>query len=100
MHTFTAETAVAAIELEQLVASYWYDIDFNDARTVADFFTEDCSYVGGPQISYSGREGIRKFYDNVRATRDSSRVIRHTITNLRVSVHDKSRASVTYIIVS
>jgi ketosteroid isomerase-like protein len=100
MRTFTTETAAAAFELEQLVIDYWREVDMNDAANITDFYTEDSTYKGGIQLFFKGREGVRKFYDNVRATRDADRIVRHTITNMQVTVHDQKRGTVNYIIVT
>ena len=100
MRTFTPDEIAAGFELQQLVADYWHDADFNESLKIPDFYTEDCSYVGGPGISYNGREGVRRFYDDVRAKKDPTRVMRHTVTNLRVAVKDKNHGTVDYMIVT
>jgi hypothetical protein len=100
MRTFTPETAVAGFELEQFVEDYWREVDFNDARNIADYFTEDCLYDSGPGIRYQTREGMRKFYDHVRSIAQPDRYVRHTILSKHVDVKDKNAGTVNYCIVT
>ena len=100
MRAFTTETAAVGFELEQLVTGYWREVDANDAANITDYFTEDCKYRGGTQLNFTGKAGITKFYDNVRATRDPARIVRHTVMNVHVDVHDRNSGTVNYIIVT
>ncbi len=100
MRKFTAEQAVVGFELEQLVSGYWLEVDANDAANITDFFTEDCKYRGGTTLNFAGRAGVAKFYENVKATRDPARVVRHTVVNIHVDVHDNNNGTVNYMIVT
>jgi hypothetical protein len=93
------DTLHAVIELQQLVINYWHEVDFNDARNLTDLYTEDCTYFSGKDINYKGHEGIERFYANSRAIRgDGARSVRHSASNIKVTVHDRDRGSVWYLL--
>jgi ketosteroid isomerase-like protein len=97
MRKFDQETAVIAIELQQLLADFVHDLDFNSCRGIADFYAEDGSFAVG-DYTHKGRAAIRKFYEErnerIRATqKDGIRVSAHTFVNVRVVVEDKSNAT-------
>jgi hypothetical protein len=98
MRTFSKDAAAAAVELEQLAMDYWRDIDFNDARKLHDFYTEDCSFAAG-ENTYRGRDGIKAFYEIARAAKVGM-TTRHVMSNLHVVVHDNDRATLAFIIMS
>jgi ketosteroid isomerase-like protein len=98
MPRFTQETALIAIELQQIVSEFAHEIDFNNALNLADFYAEDGSFAVGDFV-YTGHEAIRKFYVDrlvrVRAQhKDGIRVSCHTFVNMRVAVQDKDNATV------
>jgi hypothetical protein len=97
MRKFDHETAIVAIELQQTLAEFAHDLDFNDCRGVADFYTEDGVFAVG-DFTHQGRAAIRKFYDdrNVRVAaqhKDGIRVSAHTFLNVRVDIEDKANAT-------
>ena len=104
MPRFNQETAVSAIELQQLIVEWGYELDMNGGLNIAALCTEDCNYlVGG--ISHRGHAAVKKFYtdrgERVRTQqKDGVRTQRHTITNLRVSFQDKDLATVNFILVN
>jgi ketosteroid isomerase-like protein len=98
MRTFSKDAAAAAVELEQLAMDYWRDIDFNDARNLHDFYTEDCTFAAG-ENTYRGRNGIKAFYEIARVAKVGM-TTRHSMTNLHVAVHDGNRATLEFIIMS
>ncbi len=104
MPKFDQEKAISAIELQQLIADWGYELDMNGGLNISGLCTEDCNYlVGG--VSYRGHAAVNKFYadrgERVRAQqKDGIRTQRHTITNLRVSFEDKNRATGNFILVN
>lgn len=98
MRTFSNDAAAAAVELEQLSIDYWRDIDFNDARKLHEFYTEDCSFAAG-ENTYRGRDGIKAFYDIARAAKVGM-TTRHSMSNLHVVVHDHTCATIEFLIMS
>jgi len=100
MRKFDQETAVIAIELQQIVAEFAHDLDFNDCRGIADFYAEDGTFAVG-DYTHKGRAAIRKFYadrnERVRAQhKDGIRVSAHTFVNMRVTAEDKNNATVSF----
>ena len=100
MRTLTPEQSLAFHELEMFVTDYWYEVDFNDAQNLTEFYTPDCTYYGGQEIKYNGRDGITKFYENSRSLKAGKRISRHMATGVRPVLHDKNRATVTYELVT
>jgi hypothetical protein len=104
MRTFTSETALAAVELEQLVADWCRDLDANGGLGAFRFFTEDCVVDCGA-IAYNGHAGMKKFYldraERVRTTeKDGARSARHSYASLRVMIAGVDRATVTFAIIN
>jgi hypothetical protein len=98
MPRFDQETALIAIELQQILAEFAHDLDFNNCLGVADFYADDGSFAVG-DFTYTGRDAIRKFYEerNVRVRaqhKDGVRVAAHTFLNVRVDVQGKNNATV------
>jgi hypothetical protein len=97
MRKFNPDTAVIAIELQQMAAEFAHEIDTNDARNITDFYVEDADFAVG-DFSRKGHEAIRKFYaDGRERTRtqckDGARVRCHTYVNFRVTVEDRDNAT-------
>ena len=104
MRKFDQETAVIALELQQILAEFTHDLDFNDCRGIADFYAEDGSFAVG-DFTHKGRPAIRKFYEdrNVRVQaqhKDGIRVGAHTFVNIRVAIQDKNNATAYFTNVS
>jgi hypothetical protein len=90
MTPFTLEQAAAAVELEQLVAHYWYELDINGGRNVADFLTDDVIYKIGTVVDRSGLADVQAFYAgrNERVAREQkggARTSRHTHSANRIT---------------
>lgn len=88
MRRFSAEQALAMIELEQVLIDYWHEIDTNAGRNAADFYTPDCTARIGP-MEIEGSDGVARYYTD-RAARaiDASgavRLGRHCFANLRIA---------------
>jgi ketosteroid isomerase-like protein len=96
MRIIDPATRQAAVELQQLVADYWRDVDADHSRTAPEYFTEDCIFEVTPTAIFHGREGVREFYDG-RARR-GDRTARHNVMNLRVRLEGPDSAVVNYTI--
>ena len=101
---FDEETTIAALELEQMLAAYNRETDFNEGRDGPDFFTADCSVNVGA-ITFRGHEGVRKYFadraENIRKTeKDGIRTTRHSYANLAITFENKNRATLQYLIVT
>ncbi|GFE79844.1 hypothetical protein GCM10011487_18440 [Steroidobacter agaridevorans] len=98
MPKFNAETALIAIELQQLVSEFAHEIDTNGGLNITQFYAEDGEFSVG-DYTHKGHAAIGKFYSD-RAQRipashkDGIRVSMHTFVNMRVHVADKSNATV------
>lgn len=98
MPKFNAQTAVIALELQQLVSEFAHEIDSNGGLNIAKFYAEDGEFAVG-DYSHKGHAAINKFYAD-RAQRipashkDGIRVSVHTFLNMRVHVADENNATV------
>jgi hypothetical protein len=98
MSKFNAETAVIAIELQQIVSEFAHEIDTNGGLNIAAFYAADGEFSVG-DYTHKGHAAINKFYAD-RAARipplhkDGIRVSVHTFVNMRVQVEDKNNATV------
>jgi hypothetical protein len=104
MRSFDSESARIALELQQLVAEWSFELDAKGGLELMELCTEDCNYVVG-RTSYRGRAAVRKFYadrgERVRAQqKDGVRTQRHTVSNLRISLRDGARAELHFTIVN
>src|SRR3546814_6297171 len=93
MPRFTSETALVAVELQQIVAEFANDLDFNDGLNIYDFYTADGEFAVG-DFAYKGHDAIRKFYTDRKERmlpqlKDGIRVAAHTFLNVRVAVAGK-----------
>jgi len=97
MPRFDPETAIIALELQQILSEFAHDLDFNSCRGIAEFYAEDGMFAVG-DFTHKGRAAIRKFYEdrNVRVAaqhKDGIRVSAHTFLNVRVAIADKNNAT-------
>ena len=104
MRKFDQESAVAALELQQLVAEWTHELDANGGVQVAALCTGDCNYVIGA-TTYRGHAAITQFYvdrgERVRTQqRDGVRTQRHTVSGLRISLTDPSHAELAFLVVN
>jgi hypothetical protein len=89
MPKFDQQTAVAAMEIQQLVSEWVAELDFNGGLTMPRLITEDCEYFVGGTL-YRGHAPVLKFYtdrgERVRTQqRDGVRTQRHTVSTFRIS---------------
>jgi ketosteroid isomerase-like protein len=101
MRKFDQQSAIIAIELQNLIAEFGHDLDTNNGLNATDFYTEDGVFAVG-DFSHRGHAAIRKFYSD-RAERirtvakDGIRVSSHTFNNARVTVTDQNNATIEFI---
>lgn len=100
MRKFDPETAAIALQLQQIVAEFAHDLDFNECRGIADFYAEDGVFAVG-DYTYRGRAAIAKFYsdrsERVRTQhKDGIRVSAHTFVNLHIDIADQNNATVCF----
>ena len=102
MAQFTAEQAADFAAIQQVINEWGDELDRNDGLTMleADVLTEDCRYFVGGEWR-EGRAAAAKFYAE-RKTRleaaGGAPVMRHLITNTRVSFPDPDRASAGFLL--
>lgn len=100
MAKFNQETAMIAVELQQLVSEFAYEVDTNGGLDITRFYAEDGAFAVGDFL-HKGHEAISKFYSE-RAKRipdshkDGIRVSTHMFLNMRVTVHDADTATVKF----
>jgi hypothetical protein len=102
MRRFNSETAVAAVELQQMVADYWREVDLNGAAHAADYFAEDGVANMGP-YSFTGRAGVANYYAERGAASRAQfaavggRRAYHTVLNLQIVFDGADRASLSFM---
>jgi ketosteroid isomerase-like protein len=96
MRKIDENTIRMSAELQQVIADYWDDVDFNRGLGAPEFYTEDCVFWVGSDRNFEGRAGIAEFYRyrTDRGTRTTS----HATANFRVIPDGNDRATVTYIV--
>lgn len=103
MSRFTAESALAALELEQMLISYWREVDGNRGLKAHEFFTESCTYLVGA-LNLEGHEGVRKYYrdrsETMRIQNTKPRTSRHTCVNLQLSFETPDIATLGFTLLS
>lgn len=81
---------VIRAELEQMLSDFWHEVDVNDGREAAGFYTEDGVFEAST-YTYTGRDIIEKFY---RYRQDRGpRVALHVVSNFRVDIEAADRAT-------
>lgn len=96
--------AIAALNLQQLIAEYCAEFDATAGLESAPFFTEDCVLEVG-SMAFTGHTAMRKFYEDlaeqVRQTcPDGARTTRHVFTNLRIAFESDDAATVDFTILN
>lgn len=99
MRRFNSETAIAVIELQQMLADFGHAMD-RRSPDVADYYCEDGAFLLGTVV-HRGREAIRAFYaahaERIRTTeRDGQRQALHAFVNVRVTIEDSSHATLDF----
>jgi hypothetical protein len=89
MLRLTNDRAIALLELQQLIAAYFADLDDTQGLNSAAFFTED-GIIDIGNMSLRGHTEMRQFYadliEQVRfSDRAGMRTTRHAFTNLLIS---------------
>jgi hypothetical protein len=98
MRRLSPEEVGATVELQQLIAHYWEELDGNLGRNVEAFWHEDGVFTAGSQVDCRGVAAIKKFYADrnervLSDEKDGVRTSRHTSTDMRVTFHGTERAT-------
>ena len=102
MAKFTADQVVAIAAIQQVIYEWSNELDINDGLRMieADVLTEDCRYnVAGAWRE--GRDEIARFYAERKPRLDAqggAPVMRHIISNIKVSFAQDDRAEVSYLL--
>lgn len=100
MRRFDTAQAAVVIELQQMLFDFGHEIDANLGRGITDYYAEDGVFALG-ETRYEGHEAIARFYaehgERIRNhQKDGVRQVLHAFVNVRVSVHDESRATLDF----
>ncbi len=99
---FTLEQAADVLAVQQVINDWAHDLDLHDGLHVADLLTEDCLYVVGG-ASRQGRDSVMAFYTErkarLEALPEGIPVMRHAVSNFRVSFRNADDASVTFTLI-
>jgi hypothetical protein len=99
---FTAEQAVAYVEIQQLINEWSYELDVHNGVNIGSLITEDCSYAvrGGVR---TGRAAVQQFYkerlETLGATPDGVPTHRHMLANLRVTFNAANEAAIGFSLI-
>lgn len=101
MPRLAPENAGAAMELQCMVAEFFYEIDVNGGAHVTEFYAPDAAFLLG-DFKYQGHAAIAKFYadraERIRVEqKDGIRAARHSFTNFRAAFQDKTHATINFI---
>jgi hypothetical protein len=85
------ETLVIERACERLINEFFEAIDLRNEAHLDTLFTEDATYARPitPDTIVSGRDAIRKSFE----ARPAGRVMRHTCSNVRITVESAERAT-------
>ncbi|WP_266033122.1 nuclear transport factor 2 family protein [Brucella intermedia] len=72
-----------AQHLNAMLIEYWHDVDTNEGRNAASYYTEDAVFEGS-RSTYRGRDQIAAFYQ-WRVDRGVRRAA-HTVSNFRIEI--------------
>ncbi len=102
MAKFTVEQAADVIAVQQLVNDWAHELDVNSGLQIADLVSSDVVYnVGGEPKQ--GRAAVETFYierlARLAATPEGVPVMRHIVSNLRVTFRDVDAVSITFSLV-
>lgn len=98
MRKLDPETALIAVELQQIVSEFAHELDANNGLNISDFYAADGEFSVG-DYTHKGHAAIKKFYADRLARippvhKDGIRVSVHTFVNMRVAVEDPNNATV------
>jgi hypothetical protein len=101
MTNLIVETALTAMQLQQLLMEFAHELDFNSGLKVGELYTEDGTFILRDSV-YRGRRAIIKFYKDYAARviaeeKDGVRTQRHSFVNIRASVEDSNHATLHFI---
>ena len=103
MAKFSVEQAAAVAAIQQVINEWGHELDENNGLSIveADILSEDCRYnVGG--VWREGRAAVGQFYrerEQRLAAESGVPVMRHVMSNYRVSFVAQDRAEVGFLLV-
>lgn len=97
------DCAIAILELQQLIAAYFRELDTTQGLNSHAFFTED-GIVDIGNMSFRGHGEMRSFYegliDHVRASDPAGvRTTRHAFTNLHIAFDTRDQARAELLVI-
>ncbi len=81
-------------DLEALLHDYWHEVDMNNGRDAAAYYTEDAVFEASGGTRYEGRARIAEFY-RYRADR-GARTSVHMVSNFRAVPMARDAATCTW----
>lgn len=99
MSRFRGERASDALDLQQLLSEYCFELDLTGGLQAHRFFTADGRLEVG-KMSLKGHEAMKVFYQDLvdqAKTSGTERTTRHLWSNLRISFEDENRVFVDFI---
>jgi hypothetical protein len=103
MARLTNDRAIALLELQQLIAAYFADLDDTQGLNSAAFFTDD-GVIDIGNMALRGHTEIRQFYvdlsERVRSSVPAGmRTMRHAFTNLLISFEGDDQATAKLLVI-
>lgn len=104
MDNFKGSRASDALELQQLISEYCFELDLTGGLDSYRFFTADGRLEVG-KMSFQGHDAMKVFYEDLverakAADPSGARTTRHVFTNLRIAFEDADRAVVDFIVLN
>lgn len=81
-------------ELEALAIDFWHEVDHNDGRDAARFYTQDAVFETSIR-AYHGRDAIHDFYNRRQAR--GARLSLHVVQNFRIEPQGEERVRCEYV---
>lgn len=104
MGKFEEQRASDALDLQQLISEYCFELDLTGGLDSYRFFTADGLLDVG-KMSLRGHDEMKAFYKNLveqakAADPSGARTTRHVFTNLRIDFDDADHATVDFIVMN
>lgn len=99
MSRFKGERAADALDLQQLVAEYCFELDLTGGLDSYRFFTADGRLEVG-KMAFQGHDAMKAFYRDLVAQATAggaARTTRHLFGNLRIAFDGADRATLDFI---
>lgn len=99
MTRFAGYRAADALEMQQLVAEYCFELDMTGGLDTWRYFTADGRLEVG-KLAFQGHDAMKAFYRDIVAQttgEGSARTTRHVFNNLRIDFESDGTATVDFI---